>query len=296
MQRFKQIALILQLDQNNNQAIEYATSITKTNHANLTVICAHRSKLSDLNQQHISNTLEQQLLVKYDIAFLIGHPVIEITTYCHINKIDLAILAADNARGMKRFFFGSLCMSLIRKAPCPIWVTRPIQGNHYKRILICVDPCAEDSNKQTLNTKLIEIGTSFAQYETAECHIVCAWNLPEESTLTSPFIRTPEHVINELKMNKKMEVATAYQALQQKFAVRLANCQTHLIYGEPVKAISQFTVEHKIDLVIMGTLARSGTYGFVMGNTAEAIINQLECSIMAIKPDGFASPLVHVKY
>ncbi|WP_440615550.1 universal stress protein [Cysteiniphilum sp. 6C5] len=295
MQRFNKIALILQLDQNNAQTIEYAASITTTNDANLIVICAHRSKLSDSDQKHIDNTLKQQLLVKYDMVFLTGHPVVEITTYCHANKIDLAILAADNAKGMKRFFFGSLSMSLMRKAPCPIWVTRPIQGNHYKRILICVDPCAEDVNKKTLNTKLIEIGTSFARYEMAECHMVCAWNLPEESTLKSPFIRTPEHVINQLKMNKKVEVAKAYQTLQQEFADRLTNCQTHLIYGEPVKAISEFTVEHKIDLVIMGTLARSGPHGFVMGNTAEAIINQLECSIMAIKPDGFVSPLVRTK-
>jgi len=37
----------------------------------------------------------------------------------------------------------------------------------------------------------------------------------------------------------------------------------------------------------MGTIARTGISGLIIGNTAEAILNQLECSVHAIKPPGF---------
>lgn len=45
------------------------------------------------------------------------------------------------------------------------------------------------------------------------------------------------------------------------------------------------------ELVVMGTLGRTGITGFVIGNTAEQILNQIDCSVLAIKPAGFISPV-----
>jgi nucleotide-binding universal stress UspA family protein len=41
----------------------------------------------------------------------------------------------------------------------------------------------------------------------------------------------------------------------------------------------------------MGTVARTGISGFVMGNTAETILSQIDCSVLAIKPPGFETPV-----
>ncbi|WP_432648854.1 universal stress protein [Methylomarinum roseum] len=41
----------------------------------------------------------------------------------------------------------------------------------------------------------------------------------------------------------------------------------------------------------MGTLGQTGISGFLIGNTAEAILDQLQCSVLAIKPPGFRSPV-----
>ena len=45
------------------------------------------------------------------------------------------------------------------------------------------------------------------------------------------------------------------------------------------------------DLVVMGTVGRTGVPGFIMGNTAETILNQINCSVLAIKPPGFSTPV-----
>jgi nucleotide-binding universal stress UspA family protein len=45
------------------------------------------------------------------------------------------------------------------------------------------------------------------------------------------------------------------------------------------------------DLVVMGTVARTGISGLIIGNTAEAILDQLMCSVLAVKPPGFTSPV-----
>lgn len=49
--------------------------------------------------------------------------------------------------------------------------------------------------------------------------------------------------------------------------------------------------QENIDILVMGTLARTGIAGFVIGNTAENIVQSIECSLVALKPEGFVSPI-----
>ena len=45
------------------------------------------------------------------------------------------------------------------------------------------------------------------------------------------------------------------------------------------------------DLLVMGTIARTGIAGFIVGNTAERLLPRIPCSVLAIKPEGFVSPV-----
>jgi nucleotide-binding universal stress UspA family protein len=67
--------------------------------------------------------------------------------------------------------------------------------------------------------------------------------------------------------------------------------RTHLVRGGPRREIPVLAERLGIDLVVMGTVARTGIPGFIMGNTAESILEQIGCSVLAIKPPGFASPV-----
>ena len=41
----------------------------------------------------------------------------------------------------------------------------------------------------------------------------------------------------------------------------------------------------------MGTVARAGIGELLIGNTAKTILQRVDCSVLAIKPEGFASPV-----
>jgi nucleotide-binding universal stress UspA family protein len=43
-------------------------------------------------------------------------------------------------------------------------------------------------------------------------------------------------------------------------------------------------------VIVMGTVARTGIAGLVMGNTTERVPQRLRGSIFAVKPPGFKSP------
>ena len=41
----------------------------------------------------------------------------------------------------------------------------------------------------------------------------------------------------------------------------------------------------------MGTVARGGLPGILIGNTAERLLHSVPCSLLAVKPDDFICPL-----
>ena len=58
----------------------------------------------------------------------------------------------------------------------------------------------------------------------------------------------------------------------------------HLIEGERYEVITDFVEEKKLDVIVMGTRVRTGIAGFFMGNTFEPILNNINCSVSAVKP------------
>jgi nucleotide-binding universal stress UspA family protein len=42
---------------------------------------------------------------------------------------------------------------------------------------------------------------------------------------------------------------------------------------------------------VLGTVARTGLTGLLMGNTTERILGDVTCSVLAVKPPGFVSPI-----
>ena len=61
--------------------------------------------------------------------------------------------------------------------------------------------------------------------------------------------------------------------------------------GHPRDAIPEYVADQNIDLIVMGTVCRTGIKGFLIGNTAESIMEDVRCSILALKPQGFVSPI-----
>ena len=58
-------------------------------------------------------------------------------------------------------------------------------------------------------------------------------------------------------------------------------------------AMRQLSSELDADLVVMGSIGRTGIPGFIIGNTAEDMMQAINASILAVKPAGFVSPVQH---
>jgi len=65
----------------------------------------------------------------------------------------------------------------------------------------------------------------------------------------------------------------------------------HLVKGQAGDVIPDLTESLEVDLVVLGTVGRTGVPGLLIGNTAEKILNALDCSVFTLKPEGFETPI-----
>jgi nucleotide-binding universal stress UspA family protein len=55
--------------------------------------------------------------------------------------------------------------------------------------------------------------------------------------------------------------------------------------------IVELAAAENSDLIIMGTIGRTGIPGLLIGNTAETVLGQVDCSVLTVKPEGFDTPV-----
>lgn len=64
-----------------------------------------------------------------------------------------------------------------------------------------------------------------------------------------------------------------------------------VLEGLAAEEVSRFARWAALDLLVMGTIGRAGIPGLLIGNTAEETLHRVGCSILALKPPGFVSPV-----
>ncbi len=201
------------------------------------------------------------------------------------DKHDLVIKEETLDRGIDQ-----LTMRLVRKCPCPVWVMKRGSAD-FRRILAAIDVGAENPEAIALNQKIIELTHSLAQRENGEAHYLHAWRLEHEVMLRSPRFRVSSEEIDEMKKQIKGERSEQLQYLLDHNHIPHTGSNTHLWEGGSQDVIKQAIVDLKIDVVVMGSVARSGIPGLLIGNKAEKTLNTINCTVLTVKPDGFVSPV-----
>lgn len=318
MKRFKNILYLYEGSVSQGATIASAVSLAQNNQADLTVIdvvpvvTASIGKLADglISSDMQANMIAERrqelesLIAPYQqrlnirINVLVGIKFIEAIRTVLKNGFDLLIKAAENPNYIDRLF-GSEDMHLLRKCPCAVWLMKAEETSNYECIVAAVgiDPYDDDSDEQMLDQEILEIASSLALTDSASLHLVHAWDATQAG-FASLWVENPEETEKSIILGVHSQHRSAMNELIQNLRKEIGReafeyilPKIHLPRGEPKKVIPQLVRELKADLVIMGTVARTGIPGFIIGNTAESILDQLQCSVLAIKPSGFVSPV-----
>ena len=133
----------------------------------------------------------------------------------------------------------------------------------------------------------MELATSLATEEGSELHVVHVWRLAAETALRGRQIDTTD----------VDEIVQGIEAAHQSELDRLLDPHpydkrtVHLIKGQAEDVILDLAESLEVDLVVIGTVGRAGVPGLLIGNTAEEILNAVDCSVLTLKPEGFETPI-----
>jgi len=228
--------------------------------------------------------------IRVQSKILHGVPFINIIQEVLRNKHDLVMITADGREAGKGSLFGSTSMHLMRKCPCPVWVIKPGQPRQFSRILVALDLVREDGQRNTLANKIMEMATSLARTCQGELLVIHAWSMYGESVLRGRGGLSDEKLEMLLNDTRDAHRQTLQEFLQQ-HPMHDLKSEIYLLKGEAGVVIPQLALAKQVDLIVMGTLSRSGLSGFLIGNTAEKVLQQVDCSMLTVKPEGFVTPV-----
>ncbi len=308
MKRFKNILYYADAQTESSATLERAMQLAESNQARLTVVDVIEPVdtpreimdhfhveldeiLVDQRQQALEQ-LVQPYLQEDSLIYtrvLTGISFIEIIRFVQSGSYDLVIKQARPPAGLGEHLFGSHDLHLLRKCPCPVLIDRPDVDGHYQQVLAAVDAAAEKS--AGCDDLVMALASSLAQREDAQLDVVHAWSLPGESMFRSGRFRLPslelEHMLEHQAETQRGKLDTLFQAHN----LAVDDDHIHLVKGSPAKSIHQVAERIDADIVVMGTVGRVGIPGLFMGNTAEEVLQTAACSVLAVKPEGFESPV-----
>jgi len=313
MRRLKSILVIADPADGQNVVFERAAGLALRSRAKLTValivepppdaddrISARYSadlcemRIQEMLAQDNSRRLETLIAplrdagVEVQNRILRGTPFLEIIGDVLRNQHDLVMMPADGETGLTSALFGSTCVHLMRKCPCPVWVIKPAHSKFYARILAAVDPHSSDRECNALNVKIIDVAASLAQVEQSELYILHTWNASRASRLGSRFSRGfMERTVSDIQQQHR----SCVDELWRDCSLDNTRHQVHLLEGGAAELIPAMAKRKKVDVIVMGTVCRTGVAGFFIGNTAEKVMRQVDCSVLTVKPDTFVTPL-----
>jgi nucleotide-binding universal stress UspA family protein len=235
-----------------------------------------------------------------DLSVSVGKPYLEIIRHVARSGCDVVVKTAEPLSGLDRFLFASTDLHLLRKCPCPVWLQTPKASTHPRHVLAAVDldivGADDPETLAALNRRVVDAACMIAAAPDAEVTVLHAWEAIGEGMLWAfsdgrDASTSADRYVNEI-------LAARHDAMDRLIAeVRTAigpeaRLTPRLGRGTPEAVIPELSRALGADAVVMGTVARTGLSGVFIGNTAENIINSLACPVVAVKPEGFVSPLL----
>jgi nucleotide-binding universal stress UspA family protein len=254
------------------------------------------SKYEDTFNEHVAEIQErlENLAVRFRDAgvtakseLLFGRSSEEIVRKSISEDADLVIRymkGSDSRRHLGRF--GATAINLMRLCPCPLLLVgdKPVSQ---PKVLACVDA----EHQRAENQPILSAAEALAP-NSANLHAIYCWTYPQERALREHFDRTT--------LNTYLERAKEhYQAIYNRF-IEMYDMQAfagglHLEDGDPSKVIPEICRQEGIDVVVVSSASLNHPLQLLLGSTVEALLNEIPCSMLVVKPVGFQSPVTPSK-
>ncbi len=234
-----------------------------------------KRRLTELAEPLISRGLDVQTRV------LLGRTSTRLIEEVRENGHDLVMRLTKGVHSRRGGFLGTTGLQLLRHCPCPVWLIKPEQPPKVARIVAAVDVGATDDAHRQLNERILAYAKSVAEAQQCPLSVIFVWTIYGENVLREHM--KPEE-FEELERASAADHQVAMDRLLAACDLALSPDDVHLLRGDAITEIPKFVEQHRVDLLVMGTIARRGVAGWFLGNTAELVFDRANCALLAVKP------------
>lgn len=211
--------------------------------------------------------LDIETLVSY------GNPAERILGKCDRLFIDLLVMGAGDGTALSQRLLGSTVKHVLRQALQPVLSVRSRAFAPYRSVAIATDfspPSAE------------ALECALALFPTAKPTVVHVYEDALHGLLASDKVTGPLAERHKQEMREHAEKSLAEFAEGPR--ARRPDLTTAVEIGAPEAGLKKYIEQSNPDLVVVGTLGRTGLRRAVIGSVAERLIGRLPCDVLAVRP------------
>ena len=205
------------------------------------------------------------------------------------HKADFVIAATRRHRALARPFLSNTDWQLIRLCPVPLLLVKSSRAWRGTKVMCAVDPLHVRAKPAALDPRILKVGAQLARALGGQLHAAHAYTplleyLPGVMTEPLPVIVTGAEAREHAKrVTQRVAVETRRFAISKR--------SLHVVAGEPDEVLPRLVRQLHAQIVVMGVVSRSGLNRFFIGNTAERVIDELNCDLCVVKAPGFRTPV-----
>lgn len=169
---------------------------------------------------------------------------------------------------------------LLRYCPSPVLLVKTAETWESAVVLAAVDVGNNDPEHMALHTSIVDHGFRIASMARGEFHVVSAHPAPMLATVDAVY-----PLDTELEQTYRAECKVFQQQCE------IDDSRLHIEEGPADVIIPRVAKTLGAVVTVMGTVARTGLSGALIGNTAEVVIDKLESDILVLKPDDIVEHL-----
>ncbi len=209
--------------------------------------------------------------VRTELAVVEERPGDAIAQRTEQETTDVVVLGKRSAADSDNRRLGSLSRRLLTECAPAVWAVKAEVAARPERVLAV---CELDA----VGRKVLLAAALFARLSGAELHVLHALQV----TLATQMDRDRAEIEKEMRQKATLEL---HERLAECDPEAEAHAKFHVGFDSPSHAI--LTAEKKLapDLVVLGTSSRRGVAGWLLGSTAARMLDRLDCSLLAIKPE-----------
>lgn len=218
-------------------------------------------------------------------SVMFGAPWYELLRVASKHRDNLLICGTREQGSISRFLFGSTGLKLLRHAECPVWLVKPRIDDDAELDILCASDLSE------VGEDVVSAGVLLSQHVASRLNVVHVVDNDLHHRVARTSLTEQQLADQKIQESDQAEAKLHTQISLTDYRTLENGLQAHVKTGRASQTLLEAIEELDIDVLVLATRARDGLTGMVFGNTAEQLLWDVPCSVLAIKPDTFQSPI-----